>query len=157
MITLSLVALLLACASVYFIISLKGDLGNFRLLSKENETVVSQAERIEKDLVELSKLDQMKKVKFTLAKSAIEVLADNCEANYTMTGMDKETLNGIAILRLRVDFTRASLGTLINFFNGVVAIGENVAISEVRMDALDGGMLKASYVVAILEDGTEDL
>jgi hypothetical protein len=150
-------ALCFAGGAIHFFSSFLGKMTVAGAMAKANGVILKQAPQIEEDLEEFSKISANEGTEYAGAKAAIEGLASDCETECVVTEMVSGQIGPLTIARLRVDFNRTTLKTLVEFFTAVEVIGKDVAVSAMRIDALGGGMLRAHYIISVLVNGAGNI
>jgi hypothetical protein len=150
---ISLCAVLLALAgmSVMQALSIGKNVKLASELASEQKAWLDKSEGIENDISSFgestfagSGVDLLE-----IEHSIEEVITRTC-SDYTFERADDAQVGRFTINRLKVSINGVSLANLIDFANEIEAIGNYIAISELKINAMDSGSLAAHAIVSVL-------
>jgi hypothetical protein len=155
-VVLCVLSLGLACLSTYAAWYALSGWNNNRRAEQEQSKWLERSRLVEEDLAKLSVAGaQTKGLSRSQVESAVEKVANQIGVEYTLmlTSGEKSRLGQLVVTRLRVVFEAIALTQFIDFCDGVEALDDGLAISEIRIKAQDNELLSAHCVISIL--GTE--
>jgi hypothetical protein len=106
---------------------------------------------IEADVIKFSQLNKFENIDLLHLKSAVETIAAEANIEYSIENLNRRQIGNFVISRLRVNFTDIPLANLVDFFGKIESLGNNVAIVEGKIDAMNGDPLNAYCVISILD------
>jgi hypothetical protein len=120
-------------------------------IAKNQKVWLDSAKYIEEDITKFFKSNKFGDIDLPRVKSAIESIAAEAHVEYSIEDLDKRQIGNFAISRLLVNFTDVPLSNLIDFFEKIESLGDNVAIADGKIDATSGNPLNAHCVISILD------
>jgi type II secretory pathway component PulM len=138
--------------STFLVISFPGKIKQIKSLHDEQKFWYSKSVQVDEDLAKFAASNAYQtKCDVQQIAADMEKAISELGFDYTLTETAKGHVGNMTIHRFRVAFDSISFPKLVEFFNKVEAIGNNVAISEAQIKTRSNSLLNAYCVVSILD------